>query len=360
MNISSTSVARHVPFLEKWPKPDQQLWQAGLVPGDILEGGAYAEGLRPATICGAAEGYWCWLGVLRQKDPLALLLPPADRVTPTRIRMFLEALRERGNTNNTIKTRFWELRSALRIMQPDRDFRWLNYPAGQSLHAMLPTTLRHVDVMRIDDLARWGQELMGEALQLPESSRRAVQYRNGLLVAMLANRAPRLGSIVTLRLGQGIVRSGPCYRLAFRVGENKGKKRLEYGLTEFLTPWIDHYLAVERAHLLAGATLDWFWINAQGKQLGIRGIEGVIRRGSLAQFGKAFGTHCFRHAFATANMIADPTTPGMVAAVLGNSPAVVEQSYALGGQLEAAARFHDALRTDRARTAGLARDAFKQ
>ena len=62
--------------LAEWPDLDQWLWRTGLLPGDILEGGAYAEGLRPTTVRNSARGYGRWLAVLAHLDSSALLGVP--------------------------------------------------------------------------------------------------------------------------------------------------------------------------------------------------------------------------------------------------------------------------------------------
>ena len=185
--------------LPDWPAPDRQLWLAGLEGGDILEGETYAAGLRPTTLRNSARGYGRWLGVLAHLDPPALLLPPADRVTPARMRLFLKALRREGNTNNTIKARCWEMRSALRVMLPGRDYRWLNKPAGQSLEVLLPTRRKPIRLIGIAELTAWGHDLMQEGLAA-QPGRRMESFRNGLLIAILADRAPRLRSLASLRL----------------------------------------------------------------------------------------------------------------------------------------------------------------
>lgn len=277
-------------------------------------------------------------------DAPALLLDPGERVTPARVRRFLEALRGEANTNNTINARFWELRSALRIMHPDRDFSWLNKPGGQSLSALLPTVMKPTRIIDIRELARWGQDLMDEGLK-ENADPRIEWFRNGLLVAILAGRAPRQRSLASLRLGHSILRRGDCYYVALGAEDTKGHKPLRYPLHKSLTPRIDHYLAVERPRLLNGRVHDWFWVNRNGDRLGEIGIEGIILRGAKARFGFAVRTQRFRHSLATTNMILDPTTPGIVAAVLGNSPFVVEHHYDLGGQIEAARRWHNTLDT---------------
>ena len=344
---------------DQWPEADRALWAAGLVPGDILDGHSYAQSLRPCTLRNSARGHGRWLAVLAERDPGALLLAPVERVTPARLRILLAALREAGNTNNTIKARLWELRSALHVMAPDADFRWLNYPAGNSLEMLLPTELKGVDIMDIRLLQQWGADDMAKALTMPPSTARAILYRNGLLVALFAGRAPRIGSMASIRIGQGLTRSEDRYRMAFTAAQTKGKRRLSYDVSPALTHQIDHYLGVERPCLLNGKCHDWLWVNKQGNPLRLRGIEGVVRRGSQARFGKAMGTHRFRHSLATSSLIADPSNPGKVAAILGNSPAVVAAHYALGGQLEAGQQFLMDLEAERAESAAMARRFYE-
>jgi site-specific recombinase XerD len=335
--------------LPDWPAPDRQLWLAGLQPGDILEGETYAAGLRPTTLRNSARGYGRWLGVLAHLDPPALLLPPADRVTPARMRLFLKALRRQGNTNNTIKARCWEMRSALRIMLPGRDFHWLNKPAERSLEVLLPTVRKPIRLMSVAELTTWGHDLMRDGLAA-RPDRSTEEFRNGLLIAILADRAPRLRSLASLRLGRGIQRHGFCYRLTFRIKDTKGHGFLEYDLHPTLTPKIEHYLAVERPRLLGGKDHDWFWVNRDGDRLDEVGITAVIWRGSQARFGFAFGTHRFRSALATAGIVASRATAAIVATVLGNAPAVTERYYVIGGQVEAARSLQDTLAAIRAGT----------
>ena len=341
--------------LNQWPATDQAAWAAGLVPGDILDGHSYAHSLRPTTLRNSARGYGRWLAVLTECDVDALLLAPVERVTPDRLRIFLGVLRAAGNTNNTIKARMWELRSALRVIAPEADFRWLNYPAGNSLEMLLPTKLTVKEIVDIRLLQQWGTDDMAEALTMAPSSSRAILYRNGLLVALFACRAPRIASMASIHIEQGLTRSDGGYRMAFTAAQTKGKRRLSYDVTPALTPSIDHYLAVERPSLLNGKCHSWLWVNEHGDPLRLRGIEGIIRRGSQGRFGKVMGSHRFRHSLATSSMIADPSTPGRIAAVLGNSPAVTEACYALGGQLEAGQQFLTDLEAERAETAAMGR-----
>ena len=84
----------------------------------------------------------------------------------------------------------------------------------------------------------------------------------------------------------------------------------------------------------------------------------MLRRKTRERFGEAFGSHRFRHAAGTLAPMSDPKRPGAVAAMLGNSKAVLQKAYNLGRQKEAARRFQKGLLEERRRLEGVALRAF--
>lgn len=269
-------------------------------------------------------------------------------MTRPRAKLYLRALRACGNSNHTIRERFRSLRSALRILQPEAEFAWLTARLGP----LLPVTLQPVQAFDSAQLEAWGHELMRDALAQPRPRVRCAQYRNGLLIAILATRAPRLRSLAAMRLGRQVVREADGgWRLAFRAEDVKTQRPVEYALPASLVPCIERYLAVERPELLQGRRHDWFWVNCEGERLAAPAISCMIRKASQARFGVVFGPHRFRHSLATTAAYADPANPGLAAAVLAISEPVVEAHYNQARQDLAARRFQENLRRERARTA---------
>jgi hypothetical protein len=264
-----------------------------------------------------------------------------------------------GNRGNTIANRLWQVRTALGIMCPAADFSWLTSPDGNDVRSLFQSEPRPIKIYHPRLTYYWGLQLMDQALRIGNPERRAVQYRNGLLIAILAARAPRLRSIAAVRLGLQIVRHDDRFRFVFRKPDLKWKRSsLEYDLPAGLTPYIEHCLAIERSILLAGPDHGWFWVGLGGARLGQRGIEGMIRRQTRKRFGEAFGPHRFRHAAGTIAPMADPKRPAAVAAMLGNSKAVAEKAYNLGRQQEACRKYQDSFGQERRRLEGIALRAF--
>lgn len=285
---------------------------------------------------------------------------PAALVTPKTIRRFLASLEQAGNQGGTIAARLWEIRTALGILCPGRDFSWLTSPDGNDVRSLFRSAPRQVRIHHPRLLYDWGLELMDEALQITDPLRRAVGYRDGLAIAILAARAPRRRSMAAIRLGVQILRHDDRFRLVFGPDDLKWRRAgLEYDLPSTLTRRVEHYLAVERPVLL-GPVPDhgWFWVGQNGTRLSEIGIDTMLRRRSAVRFDECFGTHRFRYAAATLAPIADPTRPGAVAAMLGHSKAVLQKAYNLGQQQEAARRFQASLDKERQRLEGVALRAF--
>jgi hypothetical protein len=334
--------------IDAWPEIDQHLWWAGLDPGDGLDP-TYAADLAQSTITNARKGYGRWLAVLAAAGELDPAVPPATRVSRARAKLFAKALRARANANHSIHARFWELRSALRILQPDEDFAWLTGWLGR-----LPITLREVEAFDSRILTAWGHQLMQSALAHPQPMVRQIRYRNGLMIAIMAARAPRLRALAAMRLGRQVTQGADGgWQLSFKTQDVKTERLVEYDVPDSLVANIDRYMAVERKELLQGRQHDWFWVNRNGEKLGARGIEGVIRRGSEAQFGRVFGPHRFRHSLATTAAYADPSNPGLAASVLAISEEVNAAHYNQARKDDAMHRFQAHIQKERARTARL-------
>ncbi|HET6804185.1 MAG TPA: tyrosine-type recombinase/integrase, partial [Frateuria sp.] len=344
--------------LRGWPDIDRALWHAGLQPGDLLDDPKHAARLRPRTIEATARGYRRWLIFLQTEDLLTASGPPAARVTKDNVQRYISAMRDAGCRNSTIVTRISELSTALKILHPESDFGWLTSPGGRWLGSLLPFDRQAIQVPSSKVLYDWGQGMMQAALENPHPDQRRIAYRNGLLMALLAARAPRIQSMACLRLGRHVIQTESGYRLIFEAENIKTRRPLEYHAPAGLSAAIAHYVSVERAELLGGQSHDWFWVDAYGQPLSRIKLTAIIRHCSRQHFGAAFGPHRFRHALGTTAPLVDPAHPGVASAVLGISAHMVEEHYNRAGQQEAAKRFHAAFREERSRSQALAQREF--
>jgi hypothetical protein len=131
---------------------------------------------------------------------------PTKLIVPPLIRHLVTELETAGNCGNTIAARLWGLRTALGIMCPEGDFRWITSPDGHDVRSVFLSERRPIRIYHPLLLYRWGIQLMEQALQMNNPIIRAIKYRNGLLIAVLAARAPRLRSLAAIRIGIQLVR----------------------------------------------------------------------------------------------------------------------------------------------------------
>jgi len=207
-------------------------------------------------------------------------------------------------------------------------------------------------------LFRWGLDLIEAAPGVQDRLRRSVQVRDGLLIAILASRAPRIRTVAAMRLGSSIVRDGDRFRLVFGPDQMKTRRHLEYLLPATLTRHVERYLTVERVALLGGRCHDAFWVKRDGSALRAGALAYRIRWLSRKRFGIAFGPHRFRYAVGSSMAQADPESPGVAASVLGISPQILRKHYDRATQDAAAAAFQAELSAERNRTKGAAARAL--
>ena len=136
--------------------------------------------------------------MLATQGPLNPELNPGDRVNYDTVATFFDSLRAENNKENTIKARLFHLRTALRIMLPEQNFDWLTRPDGCALDTLLPAEPKEKPfVPSAVQLFQWGMRLMQapELAAWPSCSEESLQFcrdfRNGLIITLLASRAPR-------------------------------------------------------------------------------------------------------------------------------------------------------------------------
>lgn len=341
--------------LPDWPDGDRQLWEAGQWLNTKPRKSGFGSKLQPVSIRNAMKSYGRYLAALRDAGDLHAMDAPAERVIPHRVSGFVTALREKGNKGNTIKVRLMEISTAMRIMQPATDLTWLTRPGGYSLDFLLPQEPQDFPIIPSPVLYRWGLELMDEAsadeVMSFECDR---EFRDGLIIAILACRAPRLRTLAGIRIGQQLKKIGEEFWLCFAKTDVKNRKAIEYSLPENLTSYIQEYLDEVRPRMLGLVRTDWLWVIEQHAPFKDIGIAKMIERRSLQRFGHAFGPHRFRHYLATTLAEEDPKNPGLAAALLGVTEAVVAEHYRRVKQIRVAIQLQKQLADERDRTRLLA------
>lgn len=330
---------KHLP-LEHWPAADHAAFDAAYRPGDIFDetlgpGAHHSEGTRRIM-----RTIWRrWLGFLADHYPSDLMKPPAERITPERVRTFVEYLSgEVGSTSVAMTVA--QLYAATSLTAPAMDWRWL-----AALRARLRSRAKPKD--RFDRLVpAWhtldlGIEMMEKAASLPPSRKqRELYYRDGLFLALISAWPIRRRSIAALSISRHLEFDDAGVNILLYPEDTKSKRAETFRVPEGLLPYLLRYLKEIRPRLVGRNKHDGLWASYKGCPLTAGRVYDIVRARTTARFGKTMGLHDFRRAAATFIATDAPDKIGLIPGTLQHlSLEVGEQHYNLARSVEASRRF---------------------
>jgi integrase/recombinase XerD len=276
----------------------------------------------------------CWgayLSWLDSRGMLDLDQSSGERVTPARVRDYLQTKHRGGSGARTLVTHAAALRDMLEALAPEQDWTWMLRLIRKLKSAVRPTD-KHYNLPSIRELFQLGIALMDRADngQKGTLTNRALMYRNGLAIALLASRAVmRRSNLAAIRIGQHLIKNGPVYRLQFTGAEMKGRRARGGPLPAIPTDRVERYMAYYRPALL-GVRPDAenaLWISQLGRPIGLRTLSREIGKVTEAAFGRRICTHEFRHAAATSIAKEDPAHVGIATTILGHAHYRTTEQY---------------------------------
>jgi integrase/recombinase XerD len=346
-----------LPFSE-WPEADQRAWQRALVPATFLEEANVASGWSEGGRTMAVDGYAHWLGWLDRSGLLDRHAPAASRVTRERVKTYAEVMATRGLAPMTVQSRIRQLGRAMRAMAPDQDWSWLSRAADRIRAEAVPVRQKRPRMQEVQALAELGVSMMerAEASDAHFATQRAVLYRDGLMIALLAHRPLRMRSFAALTLGRQLVQREAEWWLVMGADDTKTGRPMEMPFPEALVGHLQCYLDEHRPALQVGRSklgetrpaTEALWLGKGGRMLGKSAISLQIRRHTEEAFGQSVNPHLFRDCAATSIAIQDPEHVRMILPILGHATlATSERHYNQAGTLEASRRLQKAVREQR-------------
>jgi integrase len=339
---------KHLP-LDQWPEADHEAFRVAYEPGDVFDetsgpGAHLAEGTRKLI----RTAYRRWLGLLKEWYPSDLPKPPADRITPGRVRDLIDHLSAEIRSTSVANV-VDNLCYAARLIAPDRDWRWL-----ASIKRRLAASAKPED--RFDRLVPpwhtldFGIELMDEALALHSAHRqREIQYRDGLLIALLSFWPIRRRSIAALTVTRHLEFDGNGFNILLYPEDTKSKRAESVRVPEQLVPYVKRYLDQIRPQLLGRSNHDGLWPSLKKRPLSPGRIYDIVRARVLTKFEKDMGLHDFRRAAATYVAMDAPEKIGLIPGVLQHASLDVSEHYNLAQSIEASRRLAGYLLKTRSR-----------
>jgi integrase/recombinase XerD len=177
--------------------------------------------------------------------------------------------------------------------------------------------------------------------------RRALLFRDGLMIAVLCAWAPRARNVAETVIGVSLQRRGGAWWAAFGSDGTKNKRPIEVPLPDIFTAWIQRYLDHHRPELVRRSPTpvagDAFWISDGGRPLTAKGVGCSISAITQHELGRALNPHLFRKIIPTELAIRDPEHVGIAQPLLGHAHyRTTQQAYNLSRAIDAARR-HNAL-----------------
>ena len=196
--------------------------------------------------------------------------------------------------------------------------------------------------------AEQGWQPADRGRRYPDQVKRALRYRDGLMIALLAHHPLRLDNLVGLRLDRELRRDGDSWWLEIEPTDSKNRRAYLVPLAQDLTArarTLPRALAAatrrarpsQRHRRRCGSP-------PQGSALGARHAHHRICGHTAAAFGRPVNPHLFRDALATTIAVHRPDRIGIVTPLLGHgSVTTAQRHYNRAGMTTAAEAWHDIL-----------------
>ena len=230
---------------------------------------------------------------------------------------------------------------AARLIAGERDWRWLSAIKARLVARARPRD-RFPRLVPPCQTLDFGIELMDQALILPVTSRktRELQYRDGLLLALLSLWPIRRRSLTALTVSRHIEIEDGAINFLLHPADTKSKRSESFRAPEPLLPYVKRYLKDIRPRLLGPRPHDGFWASYRHGTLTAGRLYDIARARLAKRFGKDMCLHDFRRAAATYLAMDAPEQIGLIPGVLQHaSTEIGERHYNLANAIKASRRF---------------------
>jgi integrase len=324
--------------LKAWPPRDKVLWDAALrAPDNPFEESGAASHLAEATRRSLRSSYGIWLGFLSGKHAERLTHSPLERIDRELVIEYV-AWRRLTCGARALAADLNRLRLAITYLCLRADLSWLQSIAKR-LATQAPPKPGPAHLVTSEQLYALGLQLMDEADRKDVIGKLdAFQYRDGLIIALLALIPLRRRTVTALRIGQHLLRCGDIWVLAIPAQDTKAGQPLDYPISEKLSAYIDRYLARFRDLIPGASKHSGVWASNQGRPMDDGAIyERVVQR-TREGLGFPVNLHRFRHAAATFWSIYDPANVRGAKDLLGHSSFGTTEKHYIRSQSRLAGR----------------------
>jgi integrase/recombinase XerD len=297
-----------LPFAD-WPAADRECWEAAFKSGDRFDESGPGAHLAPSTRQMQRESYGRFLKFISTNHQGRLTLQPDARIDRHIVAEYV-AWRRRSCGDMTVSIDLDHLRGALRLICPDSDWTWL-LTITKRIAATAPRKTGRYHLVTSDRLYALGIELIDGAVADADAAGRirkvhAFQYRDGLVIALLALIPLRRRTLAALRVGKHLLKAGNLWAIDIPAADTKSRRPLDYPISRELSARIDLYLERFRCRIPGANAHTSLWASNQGCPMCDVAIGATVHKRTEKAFGFGVNLHRFRHAAASFWSAHDP------------------------------------------------------
>lgn len=240
----------------------------------------------------------------------------------------------------TVATYMGQICMVVVAMFPAEDWGWLRHIQRSLARRAKPQRQKSNELVSGGELVQLAFDLLADSKTAlasesknPEDVRAQLKaarnYRDGLLIGLLAHRPLRVSNLLGIEIGKQLLISNKGVDLRFTREETKTKRTIAYSWPEPLCEPLVYYIHVVRPILMvanarsrnAPATVlhAMLWVGQGGTIFSSKGLDKALRRHTLARFGKKITAQRFRDIAASTIANEDPQHVRNAALLLGHT-----------------------------------------
>jgi integrase len=229
------------------------------------------------------------------------------------------------------------------LLDPRGDFGWL-IELEKDLALVMRPRSKADRLVLTEVLVEAGLTLMMEAEGSISLSplRKARQFRDGLMVAILALHPIRLKNFANLEIGRNLANIDGCWWIALSASETKERRPDERRIDDAIAPALARYLVQHRLVLARqSGPSGALWLSSNdGRPMTYHAVADVIERTTRTAIGFGVSPHMFRTAAASSAAVYADQNPHLASALLHHhDKRVTEEHYNRASSLSAAKAF---------------------
>ena len=332
--------------LNEWSVADRKAWEEACRPALRLRRGGAASRYAEVSREDFVRRYGAFLEFLHRTGRFDGAAGPAAQVTPVNVERYIAELNERVRSV-TVWNCIYKLRMAARLLDPKADFAWLS-EIEQDLALIMEPRSKFDRVVLAERLVEAGLTLLVEAETFANHSfRRAIDIRNGLMIALLAVCPIRIKNYAALEIGTTFKEEEGNWWITLPYRSTKTKAADQQPVPDYLNRAVELYLTKGRPALIGSRPpTSSLWISSRtGRRYTTKNLGTRISKITLETIGVDVSPHLFRTAAATTSACYGTDMPYLASAVLRHpDPRMTEDHYIRATTLNAAKEYSAILR----------------